>query len=51
MLCLSLLDLEQNQRPDTILICIVVPYFPHDNITDIHLYDECVKSNVPSVFH
>ena len=31
-LFLSLLDLQQNQSPETILICIVVLYFPHDNI-------------------
>ena len=48
---LSLLDLRRNQSPETILICIVVLYFTHDNIVWIHMCDECVRSNVLSVCH
>ena len=51
MLISSLQGLLQNQNPETILICIVVLYFPHDNIVWIHMCDECTRSNVPSVRH
>ena len=30
MLILRLLDLRQNQNPETLMVCIVVLYFPHD---------------------
>ena len=49
MLTLSLQNLLQNQSPETILICIVVQCFPHDNIVDSHSLDECRKSHEPSV--
>ena len=51
MLILSLGDLQQKQSPETILICIVVLCFPQNNIADIHLCDECKRSNAPSVCH
>ena len=44
MLILSLQDLRQNQNPETILICIVVLYFPHDNIGWFHMCDESMRS-------
>ena len=49
MLILSLQGLQQNQSLETILVCIVVLCFPHNNIASIHLYDECKRSNAPSV--
>ena len=51
MLILSLLDLRQNHSPETILNSIVVLYFPHDNIAEIHLYDQCKRPHAPSVCH
>ena len=41
----------QNQSPETILVCIVVLYFPHEKIAWIHMRDECMRSNVLSVCH
>ena len=41
--------LLQNQRLETILICIVVLCFPHSNIACIHMCDECKRSNAPNV--
>ena len=51
MLILSLEGLMQNQSLETILVCIVVLCFPHNKIAVIHLYDECERSNAPSVCH
>ena len=51
ILILSLLDLWQNQCPERVQICIVVPCFPLDNIVGDHLCDECQLSNVLSVCH
>ena len=39
------------KSPETNLICIVVLYFPHDNIVWINMCDECMRSNVMSVCH
>ena len=41
MLTPSLQSLLQNQSLETILVCISVLCFPHNNIARIHLYDEC----------
>ena len=46
MLISSLLDLRQNQNPETILICTVVPHVPHDNIAWIHMCDECLFDRI-----
>ena len=43
MLILNLPDVE------TILICIVVLCFPHNNIVCIHVYDECKRSKALNV--
>ena len=51
MLTWSFQGLLQNQSLETILICIVVLCFPHNNIACFHLYDECKRSNAPSVCH
>ena len=51
MLILSLQGLLQNLSLETILVCIVVLCFPHNITAGIHLYDECKKSNAPSVCH
>ena len=45
-LMLSFQGFPQNQNLETILICIVVRCFPHDNIVWIHSCDECKRSNV-----
>ena len=47
----SLQELLQNQNLETVLICIVVLGFPHNNIAGSHLYDECMRSNAPNVCH
>ena len=44
MLILSLQSLLQSQSLETVLICIVVLCFPHNNFACIHLYDECTRS-------
>ena len=49
MLILSLQSLLQNPNLETKLVCIVVLYFPHNNIAGYHLYDECKRSNASSV--
>ena len=51
MFILSLQDLLQNQSLNTIQVCIVVLCFSHNIIAGIHLYDECARSNAPSVCH
>ena len=48
---LSLQDPVQSQSPETVPTCIVVQCFPHDHTAWIHLWDECKKSNEPSVCH
>ena len=40
---------SKSQSPKTVPTCIVVLYFPHDNIVRIHICDECMRSNVPNV--
>ena len=42
---LNLPDLPQSQSPETVPICIVYQYFPHDNIVCIHKYDEFFEIN------
>ena len=51
MLILNPQDFLQNRSLETILICIVVVCFPHNNIASIHLCDECTRSNAPNVCH
>ena len=48
---LSLLDLRQNQSPETVPACIVWQCFPQNKTASIHMCDECKKSNDPSVCH
>ena len=50
-LILSLQGLLQNPNLETILICIVVLCFQHNNNAWIHMCDECKKSNAPNVCH
>ena len=51
MFILSLQSFLQNPSLETIQVCIDVLFFPHNNIAGIHLYDECTRSNAPSVRH
>ena len=51
MSILSLQGVLQNQNLETILICIVVLCFPHNNIAWIHMCHECTRSNAPNVCH
>ena len=37
-------DLPKNRSLETIPVCIVLQYYPHNNIVCIHMYDECKKS-------
>ena len=48
---LNLQDLPQSQSPETVPVCIVWQYFPHDNIVYIHLCDEYMKSIDSDVCH
>ena len=48
---LNLQDLPQSQSPETVPICIVLQYFPHDNIVCFHSCDEYVKSIDSDVCH
>ena len=41
---LNLQDLPRSQSLETVPICIVWQYFPHDNTVCIHKYDEYMKS-------
>ena len=41
---LNLQDLPQSQSLETVPVCIVWQYYPHDNIVYIHMYDEYMKS-------
>ena len=41
-------DFESSRSPaslEIVPVCIVVRCVPHDNIADIHLYDECTRLN------
>ena len=49
MFTLNLQGLLQNHNLETILICIVVLCFPHNNIVRIHTCDECKRSNALNV--
>ena len=42
---------QQTMSLGTDPICIVRLYYPHDNVVDTHLCDECKKSNELSVCH
>ena len=44
-------DLLQNWSLETVPICIVWQYFPHDNIVGIHVCDECMKANELNACH
>ena len=44
MQILNLQDLLRSQSLETVPICIVWQYFPHDNTVCIHMYDEYMKS-------
>ena len=44
-------NLPRSQSRETIVICIVALYFPHNNIVGIHLCDECKRSNASHVCH
>ena len=48
---LSPQDLPQNRSLETVPTCIVLQCSSHDNIVCIHMYDECRRSNEPSVCH
>ena len=48
---LNLQDLPRSQSPETVPVCIVWQYFPHDNIVCIHKYDEYMKSIDSGVCH
>ena len=41
---MNLQDLPQSQSLETVPVCIVWQYYPHDNIVCIHKYDEYMKS-------
>ena len=49
MLIFSPQGLLQNQSLRTIQVCVVVLCFPQNNIGGIQLYDDCTRSNAPSV--
>ena len=48
---LNLQDLPRSQSLETVPICIVWQYFPHDNTVCIHTYDEYMKSIDSGVCH
>ena len=48
---LNLQDLPQSQSPETVPVCIVWHYYPHDNIVSIRKYDEYMKSIDSGVCH
>ena len=50
-LTLSPQDLQQSLSLETNPVCNAVPCFPHDNIDDGHLSDECMKSTLRVVYH
>ena len=43
MLTLSLQGLQQSHNLETVPVCIVWQYYPHDNIVCIHMCDECER--------
>ena len=47
----NLQDLPRSQSLETVPVCIVWQYFPHDNIVCIHTYDEYMKSIDSGVCH
>ena len=47
----NLQDLMRSQSLETVPVCIVWQYYPHDNIVCIHLYDEYMKSIDSGVCH
>ena len=47
----NLQDLPRIQSLETVPICIVLQYYPHDNIVCIHKYDEFLKSIDSGVCH
>ena len=48
---LNLQDLPRSQSLETVPVCIVWQYFPHDNSVCIHTYDEYMKSIDSGVCH
>ena len=40
----NLQDLPRSQSLETVPVCIVLQYYPHDNIVCIHMCDEYMKS-------
>ena len=47
----NLQDLRRSQSLETVPVCIVLQYYPHDNIVCIHMCDEYVKSIDSGVCH
>ena len=47
----NLQDFPQSQSLETVPVCIVWQYYPHDNTDCINLYDECRRSNEIIVCH
>ena len=43
---LNLQDLRQNQSLETVPVCIVWQYYPHDNTVCIHMYDQSIQAFV-----
>ena len=44
-------DLPRSQSLETVPVCIVWQYYPLDNIVNIHMYDEFLKSIDSGVCH
>ena len=44
-------DLPRSQSLETVPVCIVLQYYPHDNIVCIHMCDECMISIDSCVCH
>ena len=47
----NLQDLLGSQSLETVPVCIVWQYYPHDNIVCIHMYDDFLKSIDSGVCH
>ena len=47
----DLQDLLQSRSLETVPVCIVLQYYPHNHIVCIHLCDECWRSNEIVVCH
>ena len=47
----NLQDLPQSQNLETVPVCIVWKYYPHDNVVCIYKYDEKMKSIDSGVCH